>query len=72
MSLDPGWLLLSMVIGSIGTVLFMYGKRQTSLPHLLVGGIFFVYPYFVPNLLLQSSIAVLLGIGLWYAVRLGW
>ena len=65
-------LLASLLVSSIGFVLFSYGRRQTRLPHLAVGIALLVYPYFVGDLALLFAIAAgLLGL-LWLAVRLGW
>ena len=72
MSLDLNWLLLSMLISTVGVGLFLYGRNVTSLPYLLVGGICCIYPYLISNLLLMALIAVLLGAGLWAMVRMGW
>lgn len=70
--LDMNWLLWKLLISGIGTVLFLYGKRQTSLPHMVAGILFCVYPYFIANTLLMILIAVCLGAALWFVVRLGW
>jgi hypothetical protein len=69
---DANTLLLSFVIGSIGLVAFIYGKRQSRFPQMIVGLVLMVYPYFVSNLFLQAGIAIVLLAGLWLAVRLGW
>lgn len=71
MTFDPNSLLLSLVVGSIGFVLFVYGKKQARLPHMLIGGAMFVYPYFVPNLFVSAAIGAALCVLLWLAVRLG-
>ncbi len=52
--------------------MFVYGKRQGSLLYMLVGGIFVIYPYFVPSLLLMIMIAVILGAALYFDIRLEW
>jgi hypothetical protein len=73
MDFDTNALLASLLIGSIGTVLFMYGKRQSRLPHMLVGVTMFFYPYFVPGAALSLAICAVLSAGLWAAVKyLGW
>lgn len=64
------WLLLSMVVSSVGAGLFIYGKKETRLPHMVVGVIYALFPYFVRNLLLMGIIAACLGIGLWFAAKL--
>jgi len=70
MPLNLNWLLLSMLVSCIGAGLFLYGKRQARLPHMVAGGVFFLYPYFVRSMLLMVIIGVLLGIGLWFAAKL--
>jgi hypothetical protein len=70
--MDPWWLFISLVIGSLGMALFVYGKKQARIPPLVLGILMMVYPYFISNLWLMSGIAVgLLGL-LWVAVRMGW
>jgi hypothetical protein len=49
MSLDPTTLMLSILFGSIGTGLFIYGKRQEKYVHLLAGVALMGLPYFVAN-----------------------
>lgn len=50
-------LLASILLGSVGLGFFMYGKKQRRGPHLAVGVLLMVYPYFV------SSVTVMLVIG---------
>jgi hypothetical protein len=71
MNLDGNTILLSLLIGSIGLVCFMYGKRQQRVPQVVVGLALMVYPYFVSNLLISAGIGVGLLAGLWLAVYLG-
>lgn len=72
MSFDPAALLVSLVMGGIGFVLLVYGRKQERWPQLVAGLVLMVYPYFV------SGVAALVGIGvaicaaLWLAVRAGW
>ena len=70
--LDPTWLLLSLVPSGIGFVLFVYGKKQTRWPQLVAGVALMVYPYFATSVATLVSIGCLIGLGLWYAIRLGW
>jgi hypothetical protein len=72
MSLDPGWLFLSLVIGGIGFVLFVYGRKQERWPQLVAGLALMIYPYFVSSLGALIGVAAALCIGLWLAVRNGW
>ena len=72
MSLDASSLLASLLVSSIGMVLFVYGKRQSRLPHMGVGIVMLVYPYFIGSPLLMLVIAALLVLALVASVRLGW
>jgi hypothetical protein len=72
MSLDPGWLFLSLVVGGVGFVLFVYGKKQERWPQLVTGLALMVYPYFVTSIGGLVGVGVALCIGLWLAVRNGW
>ncbi|MCB9707712.1 MAG: hypothetical protein H6714_02825 [Myxococcales bacterium] len=72
MNLEPGPLIASFIIGSIGLVAFMYGKRQKRVPQLAVGLVLMVYPYFITNLWLVYLIAALLLALLWIVVKSGW
>jgi hypothetical protein len=72
MDVDANSLLAGMLVSSIGFVLFVYGKKQSRFPQLVVGLVLMVYPYFVPSALLMFGIAVcLLGL-LWLGVRAGY
>jgi hypothetical protein len=72
MELDANSLLASMLIGSIGLGLLIYGKKQVRVPQIVVGLALCVYPYFVSNVLLMFGIAIAALGALWGAVRLGW
>jgi hypothetical protein len=72
MSLDPIVLFCSMIIGSIGFGLFIYGKKQARWPQVVVGLAMLVYPYFIASVGPLVGVAVVLVAGLWWAVRLGW
>lgn len=71
MDLSFGTLLASLVVSSVGFGLFLYGKRQARVPHLVVGMAMMGYPYFVPAPLAMCSVAVALILGLVLAVRSG-
>lgn len=71
MSLDGSSIVASLVVSSIGFVLFRYGKNMSRPPQLVVGLVLLVYPYFIASTWLMLAIcAVLLGL-LWVAVRHG-
>jgi hypothetical protein len=72
MSLDPAWLFLSLIPSGIGFVLIVYGKKQGRWPHLIAGLALTVYPYVAPTLFTLVTIGLLIGVGLWSAVRMGY
>jgi hypothetical protein len=61
-------LLASVLVGSIGLGLFVYGKKQRRAPHLITGLVLMIYPYFVSSVALMLVIAVGL-LGLLYLAR---
>ncbi len=64
--------LLSMLIGSIGFVLFVYGKKQSRVPHMGFGFALCVYPFFITSTLWMSVVGVVL-VGLFLGLlKLGW
>ena len=71
MDLDGNSLLASLLIGLVGTAIFVYGKKQGRFPHMLVGATLVVYPYFVSSVALMAGIAVGLVALLWGVVRMG-
>ncbi|MGD0678977.1 MAG: hypothetical protein ABSC94_26530 [Polyangiaceae bacterium] len=71
MSFDPTSLLVAFVVGSVGFVCFVFGKRQGRLPHMLAGVALIVYPYFVTNPLLSIGVGAGILALLWLGVRLG-
>ncbi len=67
--IDGTSLVASFVIGSIGFVLFVYGRKQRRPPHLVCGVTLMAYPYFVPDVMLMSTIAAVLTGLLWFLVK---
>lgn len=72
MDLSSGGLFLSLIIGSVGTVLFIYGKKQGRFPQMIAGIVLVAYPYFVSNLWVMGGIAVAICAAVWGAVRMGY
>jgi hypothetical protein len=70
--IDANALLVSLLVGLIGTALFVYGKRQGRVSSMVVGVALVIYPYFIPNTVLVIVIAAALMMALWGASRLGW
>lgn len=70
MSFDANSLFASLVIGSIGLGLTLYGRRARRFPHLVAGLVLIIYPYFVSSVMLMIGIAVGVLAALWLALRL--
>jgi hypothetical protein len=71
LNLDGNSLILSLLIGCVGFVCFVYGKRQGRFPQMFAGVLLSVYPYFVTNLILMGAIAVAIVVLMAVAIRLG-
>ena len=71
MSFEPGMLFLSLVTGTIGLALFVYGKKQARWPQMIAGLAFMVYPYFVTGMTVLVVVGLILGALLWWMIRLG-
>ena len=69
--MDLNSILVGVFISLVGLALLMYGRRQTRLPHMVVGLILIVYPYFVGSIVIQLAVAVVLLAALALASRLG-
>jgi hypothetical protein len=72
MNFDPMWLFLSLVPSGIGFVLFVYGKKQDRMAHLIAGLLLMVYPLVTPTVVSLVGVGLAIGAGLWIAVRAGW
>jgi len=70
--LDPTWLLLSLIPGGAGFVLFVYGKKQQRWPQLVAGLALMVYPYFATTVTTLVVVGTITGGLLWYALWLGY
>jgi hypothetical protein len=72
MSFDPTFLFFDFIIGGVGLVLFIYGKKQQRLPQLVAGLLLMVYPYFVSTVAAILGVAAVIGVGLWWVIRVGY
>ncbi len=72
MSLNPGWLFLSLLVSIVGLALFIYGRRAQRTPHLVTGLVLMVYTYFVSSTAWMAVIAAAVLAGLWWSVHQGW
>lgn len=71
LNLDANEFMASFLVSSIGFVLMVYGKKMSRVPHLVIGVLLMVYPYFVPGaLLILLTGGLLLGL-LWMGVKRG-
>jgi hypothetical protein len=64
-------LFTSFLVGTIGFSVFLYGKKQQRLPHLIGGLLLMAFPYFVANTAAILGIAGLIVGGTWVATRRG-
>jgi hypothetical protein len=71
MDFDANTFLLSMLIGSIGFVAFVYGKKQSRLPQMVAGVTLMAFPYFVSNVWVMLAIAVGVLVAMYGAIRVG-
>ena len=53
-------LFLGLLFGSVGMVYMIYGKRQSSVMHIVVGAILIIYPYLFSNTLLVFIVGAVL------------
>jgi len=71
MSLDPESLIASLLVSSVGFVLFEYGRRMKRPPQIGIGLALLVFPYFVESVWAMLGIAVALLVLLWVALQRG-
>ncbi len=67
-----GTLVAGFAVSGIGFVLFSYGRKMSRAPHVLIGLVLMVFPYFVPSVLVALGIAALLCALLYFVVRAGY
>lgn len=72
MQFTAAGLFASLIVGAVGLSLFVYGRKQVRVPHLVVGMAMLVYPYFVENFWITYAIAAALIGALWFAIRMDW
>lgn len=71
MDLSPEWMLASLVVSSFGFGLFVYGKKQLRMPHLVVGIALMGFPYVATSLPWMLIVAGVLLVGLRVTTRMG-
>ena len=68
---DMGVLISGLVLGAIGTGLFMYGKKQTDFRCIATGIALCIFPYFIGSVLVTWLVGAGLIGGLWAWCRVG-
>jgi len=71
MNLEGGELIASLIVSSIGFVVFGYCKRLQRVPQVVVGLVLMAFPYVVPSVPGIAIITAVLLAGLWLATRFG-
>jgi hypothetical protein len=69
---DASTLIAGFIVSGVGFVLFKYGRKMSRAPHVVIGIVLMVFPYFVPNPYAMFSIAAALSGGLYAATRMGY
>ena len=69
--LDPAYLLVSLLVSSVGFVMFMYGKKQSRPVQFGAGLVLLVVPYFLRDPLLLSVVGAAACALVWGCVKAG-
>lgn len=70
--MDAGSLIAGLVVSGVGFVFFSYGRKMSRPPHVIIGIIMMVFPYFVPSVNAMFAIGALLCGLLYMATRAGY
>jgi hypothetical protein len=70
--LDAGSLIAGLVVSGVGFVFFSYGRKMSRAPHVIVGIVMMVFPYFIPSVLVMLAVGALLCGLLYMATRAGY
>jgi len=71
LDLSPGGILASLLVSSVGYVLFTYGRKQSRFPQLVTGLLLLAETFFAPGASWMLGIAGGLLMGFWLALRAG-
>jgi hypothetical protein len=69
---DTSSIIAGLIVSSVGFVLFSYGKKMSRPPHMVVGLVLMVFPYFIPGVIWMLTIGALICALLWVAVQRGY
>ena len=62
MEMDYGYITLSLLFGTVGMGLLMFGKKTGRIPHMVAGLALMTCPYFITNLIAMVSVCVILAV----------
>lgn len=71
MDFSIGVILAGFLVSTVGFSLFLYGKKQARIPHLVAGGLMMFVPLAIQSALWISLTGIAATAGLWFAVREG-
>jgi len=71
MNFSAGWLIASMLVGTVGGGFFLYGKKQARMPQLFAGILLVIDSGIVSDVLWMSIGAGVVVALLWGALRAG-
>jgi hypothetical protein len=72
MNLSMSGIVLGILLSLVGIALLTYGRKEVRIPHMVVGGILLIYPYFIGNWIAVLAIAAFLVGGLAFVSHLGY
>lgn len=70
-NLSPGWVIASLLVGTVGLGLFLYGKKETRLPQLGTGLVLMLASTFAASTAWMLGVAGAALGALWLALRAG-
>ncbi len=70
-SITPGMLLAGLFVSTVGTGLFLYGKKSSRLPQLATGLILMILPMLIPGAVAMMTVSGALVGAMWIGVRSG-
>lgn len=66
MDMSPTGLMLSLLLGTLGMGLFIYGKKNQQLIHLVAGVALMAIPYFIANVIVLIAVGTVLTVAPFY------
>jgi hypothetical protein len=69
--LEPAYLVVSLLVSSVGFVMFMYGKKQHRPVQLGAGLLLLLFPFFIRDGLWLGLVGAVICLVVWGAVKAG-